>query len=260
MQFSSVVIGDESLLAECSNQLLARGHTIAAVVTNNPYLADWAHDNNLPVVSAGRGLADRLNSLHFDWILNIAGLRVLPPEVLALPARGAVNFHDGPLPQHAGLNAPVWALLAGEQQHGISWHMITETIDQGDILARAAFDITADDTALTLNAKCFAAGVESFANVLDMLERGQVSGQPQDMTGRDVHLRHDRPLHDGLLDFTRPAANWNAWFARWIMGHIGTRYARPNCGLARNLPVLAPRGWLTAKARPDRFLMWIPTV
>lgn len=206
MQFSSVVIGDESLLAECSNQLLARGHTIAAVVTNNPYLADWAHDNNLPVVSAGRGLADRLNSLHFDWILNIAGLRVLPPEVLALPARGAVNFHDGPLPQHAGLNAPVWALLAGEQQHGISWHMITETIDQGDILARAAFDITADDTALTLNAKCFAAGVESFANVLDMLERGQVSGQPQDMTGRDVHLRHDRPLHDGLLDFTRPAA------------------------------------------------------
>ena len=42
-------------------------------------------------------------------------------DVLALPAKGAINFHDGPLPQMAGLNTPVWALLNGEAEHGISW-------------------------------------------------------------------------------------------------------------------------------------------
>ena len=35
-------------------------------------------------------------------------------EVLRLPRRMAINFHDGPLPRYAGLNTPVWALLNGE--------------------------------------------------------------------------------------------------------------------------------------------------
>ena len=41
-QFTSVVIGNESLLVECSEKLLARGHGIAAVVTQNDVVADWA--------------------------------------------------------------------------------------------------------------------------------------------------------------------------------------------------------------------------
>ncbi|MGP9788717.1 MupA/Atu3671 family FMN-dependent luciferase-like monooxygenase [Roseinatronobacter sp. NSM] len=254
MQFSSVVIGDESLLAECSNQLLARGHTIAAVVTNNPNLAGWAQDNTIPVISAGHNLADRLNTLQFDWILNIAGLHVLPRAVLALPARGAINFHDGPLPQHAGLNAPVWALLAGEQQHGITWHMITETIDQGDILARAAFDIAADDTALTLNAKCFAAGVESFAHVLDMLETGQVSGQPQDVTGRNLHLRHDRPAHDGLLDFTRPAAELERLVRALDHGPYWNPLCAPKLRLGAQLVCIGAARMVDGQGQPGQVL------
>ena len=37
-------------------------------------------------------------------------------------------------PRHAGLNAPVWAILAQEPQHGITWHMITAGVDEGEIL------------------------------------------------------------------------------------------------------------------------------
>jgi hypothetical protein len=47
-----------------------------------------------------------------DWLLSVANLTVLAPAVLARAHPGAVNFHDGPLPAHAGLNAPVWAILA----------------------------------------------------------------------------------------------------------------------------------------------------
>ena len=53
--------------------------------------------------------------------------------VLAQAKRGAINFHDGPLPRHAGLNAPVWAILEQEKQHGVTWHLIEGGIDEGDI-------------------------------------------------------------------------------------------------------------------------------
>ena len=59
----------------------------------------------------------------FDWLLSIANLQIVP-EVLLAKAEGAVNFHDGPLPDYAGLNAPVWARLNGETKHGITWHLI----------------------------------------------------------------------------------------------------------------------------------------
>lgn len=49
-QFTSIVMGNESLLVECSEKLLARGHGISAVVTQNDAVADWARDKGLPVV------------------------------------------------------------------------------------------------------------------------------------------------------------------------------------------------------------------
>ena len=162
MTFDSILIGDETLTAECGAQLLARGHSLSAVVTDNPRVADWAKRAGVTVLAPGAGLAARLAGLSVDWLFNVAGLRMLGRDVLALPAQGAINFHDGPLPRHAGLNAPVWALLQGEPRHGIAWHIMEDGVDTGDVLVRADFDITPDDTALTLNTKCFSAGLDSF--------------------------------------------------------------------------------------------------
>jgi natural product biosynthesis luciferase-like monooxygenase protein len=200
MTFSSILIGDETLTAECGAQLLARGHSIGAVITDNPRVADWAKDAGLNVLAPGAGLAARLAGMQADWLFNVAGLRMLPRAVLALPRHGAINFHDAPLPRHAGLNAPIWALLQGERQHGIAWHIMEDGVDTGDVLVRAVFDIAPEDTALTMNTKCFSAGLDSFARVLDMLEAGQLDRQPQDMKARSVHARADRPALGGQID------------------------------------------------------------
>jgi folate-dependent phosphoribosylglycinamide formyltransferase PurN len=60
---------------------------------------------------------------------------VLPPTVLRLARRLAINYHDALLPNYAGGNAVSWALLHGEIGHGVTWHEMTERIDAGGILA-----------------------------------------------------------------------------------------------------------------------------
>ena len=132
--FTAIVVGNDTLTRACAEQMLDRGHAIAALVTRLPELRAWAEAQGVRVETPGTDLPARLEGLACDWLLSIANLDVLPAEVLALARRGAVNFHDGPLPRHAGLNAPVWALLAGEAHHGITWHMIAGGIDEGDIL------------------------------------------------------------------------------------------------------------------------------
>lgn len=204
-----ILVGSESLMAECGAQALARGHRISAVVTGSARLRDWARAQGLAIVAPGEGLARRLDGVACDWLLNIAGLDILAPETLALPRLGAVNFHDGPLPGFAGLNAPVWALIEGGQRHAITWHKMTAQVDTGAILLERSFDIDARDTALTLNAKCFSAGIESFGALLDLLEADETTGQPVPAWPRRVFRRTDRPPHGGLLDLGRPIAEIN---------------------------------------------------
>lgn len=203
--FSCVVMGNESLLIECAEQLLKAGDRIGAVITRNPDIRSWATNHRLRVEAPGEGLSDRLADLGFDWLFSIANLSVIPQAVLAKATRGAINFHDGPLPRHAGLNAPVWAILAREKQHGVTWHMIEGGIDEGDIVKQRLFDMAPNETALTLNTRCYEAAIESFSELLTDLHGPGPQRRPQDLSQRSYHARLDRPAAAARIDLSRPA-------------------------------------------------------
>ena len=200
--FSTLLIGNESLTQQCGMQLLARGHRISAVMTRHPEVAKWAAAAGLPVVAAGDWAG--LGTAQVDWILSVANLAVIPAQILALAVKGAVNFHDGPLPRYAGLNAPVWAILNDERTHGITWHLMERGVDEGDILEQRLFDLAEDETAFTLNSRCFEAALDSFPALMTQLETG-LRRQKQDLAARSTFARADRPAAMGRLDFSQPA-------------------------------------------------------
>ncbi|KPQ06995.1 MAG: putative non-ribosomal peptide synthetase module [Rhodobacteraceae bacterium HLUCCA12] len=202
--FSCVLVGNESLTMQCAKVLIQRGHAIRAVASRNTDVIDWADTAGIPVVAPGPGLEARLPP-GFDWLFSIANLSVLPEAVVTMAEKGAVNFHDGPLPRYAGLNAPVWALINGEAQHGITWHMIEPAVDAGDIIEQVMFDIGPDDIAFSLNARCYASAIDSFPAVVSALESGNPPRRKQDLSQRSLCLRDDRPAGAGRLDFTMPA-------------------------------------------------------
>jgi natural product biosynthesis luciferase-like monooxygenase protein len=203
--FSCVVMGNESLLIQCAERLLQGGDRIGAVVTRNADIRAWAVHQGLRVEAPGEDLAQRLDGLAFDWLFSIANLSVIPQAVLDQARHGAINFHDGPLPRHAGLNAPVWAILEQEKQHGVTWHLIEGGIDEGDIVKQKLFDMAPLETALTLNTRCYEAAMESFVELLADLRGPGLQRSPQDLSQRSYHARLDRPAAAARLDFAKPA-------------------------------------------------------
>jgi len=197
-----LLIGDGSLLIQCGTLLLAHGHAIVCIVTSNDAVAEWARDSGIEVVAPGRGLADRLAGKSYEWLFSIANQSLIPSAVWQAATIGAANFHDGPLPRHAGLNAPAWALLAGETRYGVTWLALSDAVDEGDIYVQSTFDIDDHETVLTLNAKCFDAGIASFEELVGLIESGKLEGRPQDLRERSYHARHDRPDAAATLDFT----------------------------------------------------------
>ncbi|OBY24558.1 MupA/Atu3671 family FMN-dependent luciferase-like monooxygenase [Leisingera sp. JC1] len=218
--FTCALIGNESLLIGCADALLARGHQIRAVVSRDADIRAWAADKGLVVLSTPAELSGG-----FDWLLSIANLTVIPDTVLTQAAKGAVNFHDGPLPRYAGLNTPNWALINGEPQHGITWHLIEGGVDEGDILAQRLFDVAPDETAFSLNSKCYAAAMDSFGEVVPQLESGDLQRQKQDLSQRRLFKKSDRPAAGGMLNFSRPAAE----LARLVRALDTGGYWNPMC-------------------------------
>jgi natural product biosynthesis luciferase-like monooxygenase protein len=202
-KFNCVVMGDDTLLLQCSEMLLERGHRIVGVVTTSEAVESWARRHDCAVLDAQGDLETSTVTLDYDWFFSIANLRIVPRSVWGKARVGAANFHDGPLPHYAGLNAPVWALLAGEHEYGITWHAMTDGIDAGGIYVQKRFSVDADDSALSLNTKCFEAGIDAFGELLSLAEKGEAVARPQPSAARHEFRRSDRPTGAGTLDFSQ---------------------------------------------------------
>ncbi|MFT6388649.1 MAG: natural product biosynthesis luciferase-like monooxygenase protein [Cellvibrionaceae bacterium] len=207
--FSCYLIGGDSLLIECGETLQSRGHEVRGVITNAPRLSQWAMGKSIPVMAADANypaaLAEKAQSAPFDYLFSITHLAIIKDEVLALPQKMTINFHDGPLPAYAGLNAPAWALMNQEEKYGISWHKVVSGVDEGELLKQEHFDIAAGETSLSINTKCFAAALESFPVLIDELVDNSTQFIEQDLSKRSYFAKFKRPDAMGLLDWDKGA-------------------------------------------------------
>ena len=87
-------------------------------------------------------------------IVCLAGyMRLLTPYFVTRWSGRMLNIHPSLLPAYPGLQTHARALAAGEQKHGCTVHLVTETMDEGPILAQATVPILPGDTEQKLAAR-----------------------------------------------------------------------------------------------------------
>ncbi|AEG94152.1 MelG protein (non-ribosomal peptide synthetase)-like protein [Ramlibacter tataouinensis TTB310] len=232
MSSTAVFVGDGSLLVQCAEAFRSAGHRIVAVLTDDAGIRQWADGLGLPTLSSQAG--GDLPEGEFDYLFSVANLRVLPPSLLARARKLALNFHDGPLPRYAGLNATAWALMAGEKEHGITWHEMTAAVDAGRIARQSLFTVAPQDTSLSLNARCYEAGLAAFQDIVADIGRGGVPLAPQSGE-RSWFGRHRRPEALATLDLERAAEQLAALVRGLDFGHSPNPLARPKLYLGDRL-------------------------
>jgi methionyl-tRNA formyltransferase len=106
---------------------------------------------------------------------------ILPQAMLDWPRHGAINIHASLLPRWRGAAPIQRALLAGDEETGISIMQMDPGLDTGPVIARMVVPIAPRDTAGTLTARLAAAGDEVIVRTLAQLTKtGFLSAQPQD--------------------------------------------------------------------------------
>jgi natural product biosynthesis luciferase-like monooxygenase protein len=224
----AVFVGGGSLLVSCGEAYVNAGHSIEAVLSGNPTVLQWAESRGIAAMRMDK-LADiDLSGMTFDFLFSVANLQILPAAVVSQARLLAINFHDALLPDYAGLNATAWALMARESSHGITWHEMTPRVDGGRIVRQVAFGLSPEETALSLNAKCYEAGLASFQAMLDDISRGELTLTPQGRPMRYFSLAA-RPAALATLDFSDSAQAITALVRAldFGVGHYVNPLARP---------------------------------
>jgi methionyl-tRNA formyltransferase len=129
---------------------------------------------------------------------------ILPPPILDLAPRGALNIHASLLPRWRGAAPIQRAILAGDEETGISIMKMDAGLDTGPVLARSRVPIASDDDTGTLHDKLADLGGAMMLQTLSGLEAGQLQAQPQPSSGATYARKIEKP--EATLDWSRPAA------------------------------------------------------
>jgi len=76
--FSCFVIGQDTLLIECTEILLAHGHEIKGVISSSPRILAWASEKGLSTVDPRADYVESLRREPFDYLFSITHLAIIP--------------------------------------------------------------------------------------------------------------------------------------------------------------------------------------
>ena len=146
-----------------SLRALAEGFEVAGVVTQPdrasgrgreikmPPVKTLAQELGLPLIQPEKLRApeamDQLRAWAPDLIVVAAFGQILKKDVLDLPRYGCINVHASLLPRWRGA-APIHAaILAGDEETGVTIMQMNVGLDTGPMLAQRSIRLTSADTA-----------------------------------------------------------------------------------------------------------------
>ncbi len=131
--------------------------------------------------------------------------QLLSQELLDLPRLGCVNLHASLLPRWRGASPIQAAILAGDQQTGVSLQKMVLALDAGNVLASTSLPLQGSETAPELTATLARVGAEFLVEQLQSFERTKSLpvGTPQEESQVTVCRRIRK--EDGVVDWRKSA-------------------------------------------------------
>lgn len=185
-----------------------------------PAVAKAARTLGIPLAQPKRLRGDvefeaALRSAELDVAVTAAYGKILPADLLEVPAHGFLNVHASLLPKYRGAAPVQWALIEGETRTGATIMQTDEGLDTGPIRLQHEVDIGPHETAADLFPKLAEVGVAALLEALDLLAEDRLPLRPQDDDDATHAPLLDR--EDGRLDWSRSAiATYDRYRGVWV--------------------------------------------
>lgn len=129
-----------------------------------------------------QALLDLVSSYSADLIILAGFMRILSPVFVQALNGKLMNTHPSLLPKYPGLNTHQRALEAGDKEHGVTVHFVTEELDGGPPIVQARVPIMDNDTSSSLTQRV----LEQEHRVYPLAAQWFVSGRLQLKEGKAI--------------------------------------------------------------------------
>ena len=164
-----------------------------------------------------------LKSLKPDVLIVVAYGLILPQAVLDIPRYGCFNVHASLLPRWRGAAPIQRAILAGDEQTGVTIMQMDAGLDTGDMLMRIPTPILVEDNGQSLHDRLAELGANALILTLSELQMDRLQPVPQNDEDANYAAKLDKS--EALIDWQQPApVIWNKIraFNPWPVAY--TRY------------------------------------
>jgi methionyl-tRNA formyltransferase len=144
-----------------------------------------------------------LKAFEPDLLVVAAYGRILPNSILEVPRIAPMNVHASLLPRHRGAAPIEGAILAGDDETGVTIMRIIERMDAGPMYLQRKTPIEPSDTQGTLKAKLAELGAVAMLEAIDLVARGKLAETPQDEALATYTAQVEK--RDALIDWTSSA-------------------------------------------------------
>lgn len=199
----------------CIEELLNKGAEISLIFTHedSPNEQIWfssvrelAEANNIPYLTSSINESEnikRVNQLRPDFLFSFYYRNMIKPEILEIPAKGALNLHGSYLPKYRGRVPVNWVVINGETETGATLHYMVEKPDAGDIVDQEKVAIDFTDTAHDVFGKVSEAAVTVIRRAWPRLLTGTADRIPMNLKSGSYF--GGRKPEDGRIDWNRSA-------------------------------------------------------
>ncbi|WP_157071840.1 phosphoribosylglycinamide formyltransferase [Steroidobacter denitrificans] len=143
--------------------------------------------------SFDRALLEVLQGYAPELIVLAGFMRILTPDFIGAYAGRILNIHPSLLPKYRGLHTHRRVLEAGDAEHGVSVHFVTEELDGGPVILQSRIPVTPADTEDSLSARVQQCEHRIYPRVLEWYAQGRLAF-------RDHHAWLDGKRLDEPLD------------------------------------------------------------
>ena len=214
-----VFMGTPDIAVPALSSLIVAGHDIVCVYSQPPRPAGRGQrDRPSPVqkFATAHGIEVRyptslkdssaqtdFAALNPDIAVVIAYGLILPAAILRTPRLGCLNIHMSLLPRWRGAAPIQRAIMAGDQQTGVTVMQMDEGLDTGAILVDETVPILPTTTAGDLHDTLADIGARLIVDALRDLVASTITPRPQ--TEEGVTYAHKLGPEDQKVDWTRSA-------------------------------------------------------
>ena len=216
---------------------LAKTHQVVGVITQpdrasgrgrelkSPPVKTLALELNIPVMQPEKlrmpEPMEQLRAWAPELIVVAAFGQILKKDVLDLPRYRCINVHASLLPRWRGAAPINAAILAGDEETGVTIMKMDVGLDTGPMFAKKSIRLNPDDTAGSVLGALSTLGANLLNETLPDIISGKLTAEPQPAEGATYAPMLKK--EDGLLDFTHSAIElerrvraMNPWPGAWF--------------------------------------------